>query len=746
MSIQTESSADLADLRERAELAFADIPAGPAERRQALRALLDWCQQNPQDRPQLEHLVYTAQWSTLFDAFYRLLPFGTGGRRGPVGIGTNRFNPQTLSSSVQGHADYLKSLYEGRSVAVVVAYDVRQYNDLRGVYTGETNNPLQGLTSIDFARIAAEVYAANGIAVHMPVMQPEPVFLTTPELSFSIRKLNAQGGLYISASHNHPDDNGGKIFNARGGQEVPPSDHRMASFVAAVTDVHRLDLREARARGLIKDISPAVHRSYIDLNAALGFDRQKRGARVAFTPLHGTGMTSVYEALQQAGFDVHLVPDQTSLDGQFPTVPFRAPNPEVADSMSRACEYAECIEADIVMSCDPDADRIGMCARDAGGEYVFLNGNQLSILAVHYVLENLARREDAPARPLIISTEVTTSMLRTISEFFGARIIDSLLVGFKYHGAVLSDLEDYGRHGGFEASVSDFAVATEESHGLLMSPQVRDKDAAGAAIILAELAASLKDRGQTVPEYLRGIYRRHGYYANYNSSLVMTGAVGTANIRAIQTSLRDDPPKSIDGLAVCEKFDHWDEHGRFGSFQGDTDRAARDLLVYHLEDGSRCLIRPSGTEPKNKSYIEVRCAPATPAEDDASFDARVAATDAKAQALAESLSKTMLERIGISLPEYALRLSNLLSLDARLDFANRFLPELWDKADGYHRSSPETASTNLMAWADDRLANYGKDPRALVAPGIKAYLRSLTDADDNAPSEAVRRLVVQSFY
>lgn len=745
MSLEIELPANLNELRERAETAFGDIPAEAAERKQALHALLDWFCQHPEDREQLGHLVDQGHWSALFDAFYRLLPFGTGGRRGPVGIGTNRFNPQTLSSSVQGHADYLNTLYGARPIAVVVAYDVRQYNDLRGIYSRELSSPLQGLSSIDFARTAAEVYAANGITVHLPVMEPDPVYLTTPELSFSIRKLHAQGGLYVSASHNHPDDNGGKIFNAHGGQEVPPRDHQLANFVSGVTEVRRLDLREARNRGLVKDIAPSVHQAYIQLNAGLGFDRHQRSARIAFTPLHGTGITSVYEALQQAGFEVQLVPGQTSLDGRFPTVPFRAPNPEVADSMARACAHAEDIGADIVMSCDPDADRIGMCARDGAGRYVFLNGNQLGILAVHYVLESLARQDAAPAQPLIISTEVTTSMLRTISEHFGARIIDSLLVGFKYHAAVLGELEDSGHFGDFAAAVSEFAAAAEESHGLLMSAEVRDKDAAGAAVVLAELASTLKEQGQTVLDYLRSIYRRHGYCANYNASLVMTGAIGTANIRAIQTSLRMTPPTEVGGLKVRASFDHWDENGRFGHFKGETDRASRDLLVYHLEDGSRCLIRPSGTEPKNKSYIEVRCGPAAPGEDDASFNAKIAATDARAQALGESLSQTMLERIGVALPVYGLRLSNLLSLDARLDFVDRFLPQLWEKAREYLADSPEVASANLQTWADDRLISYGKDPRALVASGIRAYLDSLDNALDEASDESVHRLVERSF-
>ena len=727
MTEQTASqdAVALAELAPEIEAQFAQIPATDAERTSALEHLADWYSHQVPYRAQLQALLDAGQWSMLFDSFYRILPFGTGGRRGPVGVGTNRFNAVTLSSSVQGHVDYLRALHPSEELKVVVGFDVRQFNDLRELYAPDQPNPLLGMRSEDFARVAAEVYTGNGVTVYMP----EGRYVTTPEMSFSIRELKTHGGLYVSASHNHPDDNGGKFFNDQGGQEVPPRDNEMAVRVEQVSEVRRRTFQEAKQAGLVQVLPVNLHDRYIALNRDQGFHPERRDARIAFTPLHGTGVTSVHEALIAAGFDSHLVPAQAEPDGRFPTVPFRAPNPEVPESMTIGLEFAQEIGADLLMSCDPDADRIGVCARDQDSTYRFLNGNEIGALVAQYKLSELPRNGATRKRPpLLITTEVTTSLLNAIGAHFGAQVVGDLLVGFKYHGDVLNHIERDGRYQDIVASLDDLAVAAEESHGVLVSPAVRDKDAAGAAVVLAELAATEKRSGRSVVDYLDDIYKIHGYHANVLSSLVMADAVGTANIRKIQASLRADPPAEIGGCQVLQVTDHLDQGGRFGPFKGATDEASRDLLVFNLDGNARVIIRPSGTEPKNKTYIEVRAKPLGLDCPHTEFIAMRERIDQQAAHLAESFTLLMLARLDIELPVHALRVSGLVSLDSRIDFARQFLPELESRVGTL---APGENLEPVRDWVDQRLSGYGKDPRGLVKGGIRSYVaaeRSLTES------------------
>jgi phosphoglucomutase/phosphomannomutase len=525
---------------------FASLPVADHYKQTAVHNITRWLEDAPFAvyRPHLEWLVEQAHWSLLLDSFYRMLPFGTGGRRGPVGIGTNRFNPWTLASSVQGHITYLRERYPGQELSVVIAYDVRVFHDLRGLYNPGLPNPLLGLTSRDFAWVAAGVYAANGMRVHM-LPEDASTYVSTPELSFAIRYLHATAGLNISASHNHPDDNGGKFYNDRGGQEVPPYDEAMAKQVEHVDRVEILDFAAAKATGLISWIPPDVHQAYVALNVAQSLQSMARQARVVFTPLHGTADTTVGAVLQQAGFEVHPVTAQVTHDGAFPAVPYRAPNPEVPDSMQLGIDLARQVQADAVLACDPDADRLGVCARTAAGDYHFLNGNEIAVLVAHYKLEQLQHLGRLPARPLVIKTEVTTELLRPITEHFDGILIGDLLVGFKYHANVLDCLEQHGHFGLVPAALSDFVIGVEESHGILVTPEIRDKDAAGAAILLAELAALQRQKGATLVDYLDDIYRRYGYYANLLTSMVMTGAEGLTNIETIQQTLRCQPPEKV---------------------------------------------------------------------------------------------------------------------------------------------------------------------------------------------------------
>jgi phosphoglucomutase/phosphomannomutase len=705
----------------------------------ALRVLTQWLADETFSayRPQLQWLIDQQQWSLLLDSFYRTLPFGTGGRRGPVGIGPNRFNPWTLASSVQGHIAYLQERYPEQELSVVITYDVRVYHDLRGLYNPALPNPLLGLTSRDFSWVAAEVYTANGVRVHM-LPEDTTTYISTPELSFTIRHLHATAGLNISASHNHPDDNGGKFYNDRGGQEIPPHDEAMARKVEQVEGVRRLDTTSAKASGRISWISPHIHDAYVALNVSQTLQPTARQACVVFTPLHGTADTTVGAVLQQAGFEVHLVEAQATHDGVFPAVPFRAPNPEVPEAMQLGIALASQVNADAVLACDPDADRIGVCSRTAEGTYCFLTGNEIAVLLTHYKLEQLQRLGRLPQRPLVVKTEVTTELLRPLTAHFDGTLIGDLLVGFKYHANVLDCLEKAGHFGSIHATLDDFIIGVEESHGILVTPAVRDKDAAGAALLLAELAALQRQRGATLLDYLEAIYTRYGYYANLLTSMVMTGAEGLAHIEHIQHTLRQQPPPQVAGYAVTQRFDHWDETGVHGPFVSDTDRASRNVLVFHLENGARVIIRPSGTEPKNKIYIEVPAPPVGPPANRQALLCSKAETDAVAQRIADDFTRQMLAIIGVHLPDYALRLSGLLPLDKRVDFVERFIPGFETRVHAWCQGN--STPQEVAHWIDTHLASYGKDARGLVRDAITAYVHTeLQKAREHGGVEAKQR-------
>jgi phosphoglucomutase/phosphomannomutase len=691
-------------------------------RQTALRYLEQWLTEPAfaPYRPQLTWLIAQQRWSLLLDSFYRVLPFGTGGRRGPVGLGPNRFNAWTLASSVQGHALYLRERFPQQDIAVVIAYDVRVYNDLRGLYARHLPNPLLGMTSRDFAQVAAGVYTANGVRVYM-LSEQATSYMSTPELSFAIRYLHATAGLNISASHNHPDDNGGKFYNDRGAQEVPPDDEAMANQVERVSHIDRLDFAAAKVTGLLTWITPDVHEAYVALNLAQSLHREARQAHLVFTPLHGTATTTVGAVLRQAGFRVDLVAAQAMPDGTFPAVPYRAPNPEVPESMQQGMELAREVGADAVFACDPDADRLGVCSRTADGTFRFLTGNEIAVLATHYKLAQLKNLGRLPQRPLVIKTEVTTELLRPITEAFDGVLIGDLLVGFKYHAQVLDHLERHGHFGAWHGTLQDFVIAVEESHGLLVTPEIRDKDAAGAALLLAELAALQRAKGETLLDYLDEIYRRYGYYANLGTSMVMTGAEGTVHIQAIQQGLRRQPPTAVAGWEVTQHVDHWDETGRHGRFLSETDRASRNVLVFGLENGARVVVRPSGTEPKNKVYIEV---PAPPLGRQAGQEALARCkvdTDAVAQRIADDFTRQMLALINVHLPDYALRISGLVPLDKRLDFVEHFLPGLDERAAALSHGT--ISQDEVSDWIDTHLAAYGKDARGLVREAMTAYVR-----------------------
>ncbi len=540
-------------LLDKARAGFAAIDLDDSLKHRALESLEDWLESNKfagllddgDYRPLLAALIDREKWEFLLDSFYQVIPFGTGGRRGPVGIGPNRINPYTVGSSIQGHVEYLRKLLpDADQLKVVVAYDVRKFEDLRGVYPEDAPNPLMGLTSKDLAQIAAAVYCKAGVQVYMLPDEP-PDYISTPELSFLIRRYGAHGGLNMSASHNHPDDNGGKFYNAEGGQEIPPNDEKMVEIVETIVDVDSMPYADARASGLIRDITAADRQDYIDLNLSLRMKSEPGKAKIVFTGLHGTGVNTVGRCLQEMGFELGKqyfeVPEQREFRGDFASVKFRSPNPEVPESLDLAIKRAAEVGADLVLATDPDADRLGGASRH-GSKYIFLNGNEFAVVLTRYRLSELKTAGKLPEKPLVIKTQVTTELITRITEAYGGRVIGDLLVGFKYIGDILYRLEKEGRFQDVEASLDDFILGTEESHGLLLTPEIRDKDAAGAAVVLAELASDLIEDGKTVYDYLIDTYKRYGYHRNFLRSTIMQGAAGAAAIRKIQQTLRDNPP------------------------------------------------------------------------------------------------------------------------------------------------------------------------------------------------------------
>ena len=563
--------------------------------------LVSWSAAHPDDDAALQGLVTAGKFDDLADAFYRTLPFGTAGRRGPVGIGPNRINPHTVASSVQGHVAWLRQQFPNASLQVVIAYDVRAFHDTRGVYLPGTCT-LLGLSSRGLSEHAARVYAANGVTAWL-LPRGSTAWTSTPELSFAIRLLSAHGGLNLSASHNPPDDNGVKVFDATGAQLVPPADQDLLDEVARVSDVHLADWDQAAADGLIRDLPPEVHTEYLQTLARLG-GPGPRGAKVRYTPLHGTGCA--HEVLAAAGFDVTLHTPQADAHPLFPTVPEHVANPERPQALADAIASAG--DADIVLGTDPDADRIG-CAVRHQDTWVHLSGNEIAALVVDELLQ-----QTWPRTPLIVRTEVTTSLVSRIAAAHGAVVVDDLLVGFKYIGALLAELDGGLQIGDHAAADLQYVAGVEESNGVLVTAEIRDKDSGGGALVLARAASRAKASGYTLVDRVAALEQTHGVIRNAQVRQTYAGATGLAQRAAVLDGLRADPPAVFAGRQVTAFIDHRDPSGRFGAHRSASDTAARNVLVLQLaagphDEGARVVLRPSGTEPKLKVYLEVRGKP-----------------------------------------------------------------------------------------------------------------------------------------
>lgn len=507
------------------------------------------------------------------DSFYKHIEIGTGGIRGTLGVGPNRINARTIGEAAQGLANFIEDFGQSaKDKGVVVGYEARKQ-------------------SREFAELCCRVFAANGIKSYF-----FDGLRATPETSFAVRFLKATAGVQLTASHNPRTDNGFKFYWSDGGQVVPPVDQKFMELVAGVDEIAEMDLDAAKKAGLVRIIGEKIDKAYIEAIRELTL-ASERGAKIVFSPIHGAGITNVLPVLEKQGFDVELVPGQEKPDENFPTAVGDLINPEYKEVMELPMKYGEEKNADIVINSDPDADRIGVAAKIQIGKnkLQFLTGNEVGAVMCHFILDRLREKSLLKPQNLIIVTFVTTSLISDIAKSFGVRVIDDLLVGFKFIGEIIEKLENK----------DDFIFAAEESLGYLRGTFVRDKDAAIAALTLAELVSFLKEQNKTLIDYLEDIYGKFGYYKNILNMREMRGKVGFENTGRIMRGLRKEPPESLGKAQVLKVLDRLPEEKRTeGKYK--TGMTGDQLTFILSEDGkTRVTVRPSGTEPKIKYYIQV---------------------------------------------------------------------------------------------------------------------------------------------
>ena len=509
----------------------------------------------------------------LEDSFYKDLEFGTGGLRGLMGVGTNRINKYTLGMATQGYANYLKKMFPGQEVKVAVAHDCR-------------NN------SRFFAETTADVFAANHIKVYLfEALRP------TPELSFAIRHLGCQGGVVCTASHNPKEYNGYKAYWDDGGQLVPPHDKNVITEVEKIQSVD--EVQWAGYGTNIEIIGEDIDEPYLDMVKRLSVYpdviEKQHDLKIVFTPIHGTGITLVPKALKKFGFtNVHIVEEQSTPDGNFPTVVY--PNPEESEAMSIGLNKAKELDADILLGTDPDSDRVGIGVKDLDGNWVLLNGNQTAVLAFNYMIEARKAKGIDRVNDMVIKTIVTTDMIDTIAAKNGIKCYN-VLTGFKWIAELIKEKEQE----------ENYVIGGEESYGLMIGSEIRDKDAISAVALLCEMAAYEKEKGRSLYQKLLDLYVEYGCYQESLISITKKGMDGSKQIAEMMENYRNNPPKKLAGLDVVQLLDYNTQQSR--NLQTGESAAIllprSNVLQFILEDGSKISARPSGTEPKIKFYFSV---------------------------------------------------------------------------------------------------------------------------------------------
>ena len=539
--------------------------------------------------------------SQLIDSFYQTLEFGTGGLRGIMGPGTNRMNRYIVGSATQGFANYINKAFPGRKdLSVVVGHDCRNHGR-------------------EFAETVANIFSANGIKVYLfESLRP------TPEISFAIRQLHAQAGVNVTASHNSKEYNGYKAYWEDGAQVLAPHD------TGIIDEVNKVKMEDVKWQGnpdLIQiiggemdwDYLQGVHEAMVDQDVIL---RQK-DLNIVYTPLHGTGRVIIPEALRSWGFqNIHVVPEQMVIDGNFPTVV--SPNPENSEAMTLGMKLGTKLNADLVIASDPDADRLAIVCRNAKGEWEILNGNQTCMMFAWYIIANKKKLGQLKGNEFLVKTIVTTELIRRIADKNEVELQDCY-TGFKWIAALIRENE----------GVKKYIGGGEESFGFLPFDKVRDKDSPASICLICEIAAWAKDNGKTLYDLLMDIYAEYGFSYNKTINVVRPGKTGADEIKAMMENFRTNPPRSLAGSPVCctkdfKLLEATDAAGKKTPLQM-PDRS--NVLQWFTENGTKVSVRPSGTEPKIKFYLEI---PET-LNGAADYDRACAAAEKKAEVIAKEL-------------------------------------------------------------------------------------------------------------
>ena len=542
-------------------------------------------------RAEVKQMLDSEDPTPLIEAFYKDLEFGTGGLRGIMGAGTNRMNIYTVGAATQGLANYLKEAFADLpQISVVVGHDVR-------------NN------SRKFAEIVAAIFSANGIKAYL-----FDSFRPTPELSFAIRHLGCQSGVNITASHNPKEYNGYKAYWSDGAQIIAPHDVNIINHVERIKNVSEIKFKGNP--DLIEIIGEKMDNDYLEAIKGLSLSPEicakYNDLKIVYTPIHGTGVKLVPESLAKYGFtNIIHVPEQDIPSGDFPTVD--SPNPENASAMAMAVAKAKEVEADLVVASDPDADRIGCVIRDTDGEYVLVNGNQIVMILLNYLMTRNAELGRLTGKEYIVKTIVTTETIKSIADANNIKMFDCY-TGFKWIASVIRDNEESMRYLG----------GGEESYGFLAETFARDKDSVSAISLMAECLAWAKDKGMSFMEMLQDIYIKYGFSRELGISVVRPGKSGAEEIQAMMKGFRANPPKHLGGSPVVIVKDYADLNMtdlRDGHVEKMDFPTTSNVLQYFTEDGTKVSVRPSGTEPKIKFYIEVKGHMATKADYHAAIEA-----------------------------------------------------------------------------------------------------------------------------
>lgn len=531
-----------------------------------------WLAQDLDDKDLTEELKSVqGQPEEINDRFYRDLEFGTGGLRGVIGAGTNRMNVYTVRKATQGMANYLLKHANGKPQSVAIAHDSRN-------------------KGVAFAQQSAAVLAANGIKAYL-----YPQLMPTPALSYAVRHLKCDAGICVTASHNPAKYNGYKAYGSDGCQVTADMADGIMNEINSLdifADVKKIDFDEGVKQGLIEHIGEETVSAFIDDVYKESLLGDAGNLKLVYTPLNGSGKMCVTRILDRIGVkDITIVPEQSEPDGNFPTCPY--PNPEIREALQKGLELCEKVQPDLLLATDPDCDRVGIAVNQKGG-FVLMTGNEVGILLLDFIARVKKKQGKLPARPVAVTTIVSTDMVNPIAAHYGVEL-RRCLTGFKYIGDIIAELEAKGEE-------DRYLLGFEESYGYLSGGYVRDKDAVDGSMLICEMASYYKRKGMTLLDAMNALYEEYGYYKNDLCNFGFEGEDGMKTMNGIMDTLRKNPPAEIAGVKVSGRSDY-QESVSYGDREGKIDLPKSNVLEYRLENGCKLIVRPSGTEPKIKIYL-----------------------------------------------------------------------------------------------------------------------------------------------